>query len=123
MHPVKGGFLQEELLSLAPVLLYSLIPLFVGFFLWNSDDNQFAFSLLPLKMRESWTIKSLAATIEFRFIHFMFAMAHLAAFHGVTFVRTVQTALTHFTKDLRQVLYDLTHFCRKHKFYTVCNLL
>ena len=74
-----------------------------GLFLMESDDRQFAFSLLPAGMQKNWPMKLVGATVEFQFIQTLAAMAIFGAFHFVTFVRTIQTTLTHFTTELRYV--------------------
>ena len=95
-------------------MLYSFCPILAGLFLLDSDDQQFAFSLLLTKLQKSWIMKLVGAAVEFRFSQFLVAMAHFGAFHCVTFVRSVQTSLAHFTKNLRQVA--LT-FANSHQSY------
>ena len=101
MYPVKGSFLQERLLVHTSYMLYAFCPIIAGLFLLLSDDKQFAFSLLPTEMQESWTMKYIAAAVEFRFFYILMAMAHFGSFHCITFIRSVQTALTHCTKNLK----------------------
>ena len=100
-YPIKGGFLLEQLLALLPVMVYSFCPMIAGLFLLESDEPQFAFSLLPAKLRNSWAMKLVYAAVEFRFIQFLAAVAQFGAFYAVTFIRTTQTTLAHFTKELK----------------------
>ena len=88
-------------------MLYSLCPMLLGLFLLDGSDEQFFFGLLPAEMQENWIWKMLAATVEFRFIQFLMAMAHFGAFHSVAFVRMIQTSLAHSVEQLRYTLASL----------------
>ena len=101
MYPIKGSFMQEQLFALNPAMLYTLCPIVSVLFLLESDDKQFAFSLLPTEIQQSWVMKVVAAALESRFNHVLAAMAQFGAFHCVAFVRTIQTTLAHFTKELK----------------------
>lgn len=82
-------------------MLYSFGPLLLGLFLLDSTENQYAFSVLPNKMQQWWVLKILFALTEFRFAHFLMAMAHFGAFHCVTFIRVIQTAPTNSAKIIK----------------------
>ena len=93
--------MQEQLFALTPVMLYTFFPMLAVIFLLESGDRQFAFSLMPTEIQQSWAMKLVAAAMEFRFVHVLAATAHFGAFHCVAFVRTIQTTLAHFTKELK----------------------
>ena len=118
LHPIKGSFLQEQILALTPAMIYTFCPMLTVLFLLGSEDKQFAYSLLPTEMQKSRAILIAGAVLEFRFIHFLTAMAHFGAFHCITFVRVIQTALAHCTKTLKQVTQS-SNSCPLKYFYKV----
>ena len=101
MFPIEGSVIQEKLFALNPAMLYTLCPIVSILFLLESEDEQFAFSLLPIEIQQGWVMEVVAAALESRFNHVLAAMAQFGAFHCVAFVRTIQTALAHFTKELK----------------------
>ena len=98
-YPVRGSFLQEQIFALTPFMLYSFVPFFLGMFLLDTTDQQWA--LLPTQIQEWWWPKMLATLMEFRVAHFMLAIAHFSAFHCVTSLRTIQTALENSAEMIR----------------------
>ena len=69
--------------------------------LLDSTNEQFAFSLLPVEMRESWGWMLFGAVVEFRFFQFLASVAHFGEFHCVTFLRVVQSSLVHSAEIIR----------------------
>ena len=100
-YPMRGSFLQEQIFALTPFMLYSFVPFFLGMFLLDTTDQQWAFSLLPTQIQERWLSKILATLLEIRVAHFMLAISHFSTFHCITSLRTIQTALANSAEMIR----------------------
>ena len=100
-YKVRLSELQEFVLANTPGMVYSLCFFFTGIFLLDTTQKQFAFSLLPQEAHECWTLKFVAAMMEFWFVLLLIATSHFYAVHNITFIRTVQTSLAEATEALK----------------------
>lgn len=78
---------------MTPNLLYTYCPFFAGIFLWDTKQKHFALSLLPATVHENWSVKLLAAALEFWLVLFWVVSGHFGSYHSITFVRTIHVSI------------------------------
>ena len=93
--------MQDVLLTLIPVMVYSLCPFMAGLFLLIPSAKQFGFSRLPAEYHERSALRILAAACEFYIVMMWMAMAHFGAYHALTCLKVVERMLLNAVEEIR----------------------